>query len=200
MKDGDRRRGFRHELASTLALFAVLRRHEPDHEALLGPWRELLQKAGIDSESGPPSVQPPNPLELEILALSANQFNLLAYMVCAHHGKVRLAWHACPADQQAADERPRIRGIRDGDTLPPLLLAAADRTLHELPETFLDLAPATAGLNAKTGAGWTERVLSLLEYYGPFTLAWLEALLRAADQRASQRTDVCDELLNPEVK
>lgn len=200
MKDGERRRGFRHELASTLALFAVLQRHKPDHEALLGPWRELLEKAGMARSSDPPASAPPNALENEILALSAEQFNLLAYLVCAHHGKVRLAWHACPADQAAADEQPRIRGIRDGDTLPPLVLAAADRTFHELPETLLNLAPATAGLNPHTGAGWTERVLALLDHYGPFVLAWLEALLRAADQRASRRTNVRDELLDPEVK
>lgn len=199
MKDGERRRGFRHELASALALFAVLQRHKPDHGALLGPWRELLQRADMAPKLDPSAAEPPNSLESEILALDAQQFNLLAYLVCAHHGKVRLAWHACPADQAATDERLRIRGIRDGDTLPPLVLAAADRTFHELPETFLDLAPATAGLNPRTGAGWTERVLSLLDRYGPFTLAWLEALLRAADQRASQRTNVRDELLDPEV-
>lgn len=199
MNDGDRRPGFRHELVSALALFAVLQRHKPDHEALLGPWRELLEKAGMAPPSDTPTSAPPNSLENEILALSAEQFNLLAYLVCAHHGKVRVAWHACPADQAAADEQPRIRGIRDGDTLPPLVLAAADRTFHELPETCLDLAPAAAGLNPHTGAGWTERVLSLLDHYGPFALAWLEALLRAADQRASRRTNVRDELLDPEV-
>jgi CRISPR-associated endonuclease/helicase Cas3 len=200
MNGGERRPGFRHELASALALFAVLQRHNPDHEALLGPWRELLEKAGMTPASDPRPDKPPNPLEREILALSAERFNLLAYLVCSHHGKVGLAWHACPADQQAADERPRIRGIRGGDTLPPLVLAAADRTFHELPETFLDLAPSIAGLNPRTGAGWTERVLSLLDRYGPFALAWLEALLRAADQRASKRTDVRDELLNPGVE
>ena len=39
---GDQRRGFRHELASTLGLFAVVQRHEPHHQALLGPWTEWL--------------------------------------------------------------------------------------------------------------------------------------------------------------
>lgn len=196
----ERRGGFRHELASTLALFAILRRHEPNHPALLGPWRELLTQAGMPPRETPPPEAPPNPLEREVLALDADRFNLLAYLVCAHHGKVRLAWHACPADQAAADERPRIRGIRDGDTLPALILSAADRTLHQLPEILLDLAPASAGLNPSTGQGWTERVLSLLDRHGPFTLAYLEAILRAADQRASRLTGVHDELLNPEVK
>ncbi len=199
MDNGGPRRGYRHELASTLALFAVLQRHAPDHPALLGPWRELLNQAGMPPHTPPPSEAPPNPLEQEVLALDADRFNLLAYLICAHHGKVRLAWHASPADQAAADEQPRIRGIRDGDTLPPLVLSAADCTLHQLPKTLLDLAPAAAGLNPRTGAGWTERVLSLLDRHGPFALAWLEALLRAADQRASRLPNVRDELLNPEV-
>ena len=33
----DQRHGFRHELASTLGLFGVLQRHDPEHPALLGP-------------------------------------------------------------------------------------------------------------------------------------------------------------------
>ena len=53
---------------------------------------------------------------------------------------------------------------------------------------MLDLAPAAAGLNRATGMGWTERVLGLLERFGPFTLAWLEALIIGADRRASRLT------------
>ena len=207
---GQRRPGFRHELASTLALFAVLQRHRPDHPALLGPWRELLTEAGLMSAASPatpsPAAKAPNVLEDEILALDAAQFDLLAYLVCAYHGKLRLAWHACPADQQTISpptvgemigergNRMRIRGVCAGDELPPLLLTAADGTRHALPATRLDLAPATAGLNPRTGRGWTERVLGLLQRHGPFTLAWLEALLRAADQRAS-RLNSADPLL-----
>ncbi len=181
-----RRPGFRHELASTLALFAVLRRHDPDHPALLGPWRELLEKAGRTAPAEPAATTPPNPLEQEILALSADDFDLLAFLVCSHHGKVRLTWHACPADQAAADQRLRIRGVRDQECLPRLPLVDAHGGIHELPESILDLAPAAAGLDPRFGRGWTERVLDLLQRHGPFRLAWLEACLRAADIRASR--------------
>lgn len=198
MPDGSRRPGFRHELASVLALFGVLQRHNPDHPALLGPWRELLEKAGRNSSlqrsRAGAGERAPTPLEQEILGLDADRFNLLAYLICAHHGKLRLAWHAGKGDQAANDGVLRIRGVREGDILPPLLLTADDGTLHTLPATVCELAPAAAGLSPRTGAAWTDRVLGLLEHYGPFTLAWLEALLRAADQRASRST-VADSLL-----
>lgn len=191
MPDGSRRPGFRHELASVLALFGVLQRHKPDHDALLGRWREWLEAVGRSLPT-PTATATPTPIEEEIIALGADDFDLLAYLVCAHHGKLRLAWHACPADQEACDGR--IRGIKDGDTLPALTLADKSGGFHDLPATRLDLAPAAAGLNPVTGAGWTERVLNPLDRHGPFTLAWLEALLRAADQRAS-RQPVADPLL-----
>lgn len=196
--DGRRRGGFRHELASTLALFGVLQRHQPDHEALLGPWRELLMVAGAPTaEWHRPNVEA-SPLEQEILRLSAPEFDLLAYLVCAHHGKVRLSWHASPADQKAVDDRLRLRGIRDGEVLPPVLLSTATGQSFELPSTTLNLAPASVGLNPYTGRGWTERVLTLVDRYGPFTLAFYESILRAADCRAS-RDFVGDPLLQGEA-
>ena len=136
----------------------------------------------------------PTAVEQEVLDLDADDFDLLAYLVCAHHGKVRMAWHAGPADQRADDRTLRVRGVREGDTLPPLLLATADSAVHRLPGTALDLSPSEAGLSPRTGRSWTERVLDLVEGLGPFTLAWLEALLRAADQRASSLT-IADKLL-----
>ena len=189
-----RRRGFRHELASTLALFAVLIRHRPDHPALLGPWRELLQAAGVDIGTSPRAAQPPKALEQEVLDLGADDFDLLAYLVCSHHGKVRMAWHASPADQRAGDSVLRLRGIRHGEWLPALTLVDDQGQYCELPASQLHLDAAAVGLNPVTGRGWTERVLGLLTRHGPFALAYREALLRAADQRAS-RAPIADPLL-----
>lgn len=198
MNGEPRRAGFRHELASTLALFAVLQRHDPDHDALLGPWRQMLAVMGVPDPDSKRSNEP-NSIEREILALSADDFNLIAYLVCSHHGKVRVGWHASPADQEVNDTVPRLQGIRDGDIVPPLQLFSSDGAVLEMPETALDLSPATVGLSPATGASWTERVIELLNQYGPFALAWLESLVRAADVRASRRDDIRDQLLYPEA-
>ena len=194
----DQRRGFRHELASALGLFGVLQRHDPEHQALLGPWRDWFDALGEttmtgDSGHGADTAKP-TAIEQEILDLTADDFDLLAYLVCAHHGKVRMAWHASHADQKADDTRLRIRGVREGDVLPSLPLADAAGEFHPLPATALDLSPSEAGLSSRTGRSWTERVLCLLNRFGPFTLAWLEAILRAADQRASRQM-LTDKLL-----
>ena len=194
----DQRRGFRHELASTLGLFGVLQRHEPQHPALLGPWCELFDAMGESQTAGESANRAddaePTAVEQEILNLGADEFDLLAYLVCAHHGKVRMAWHAGPADQKADDYLLRIRGVRDGDILPPLPLATVDGGFHQLPAIALDLSPSEAGLSPRTGRSWNERVQNLVERFGPFTLAWLETLLRAADQRASSQR-LADKLL-----
>lgn len=192
--DGKRRTGFRHELASTLALFAVLIRHAPNHAALLGPWKGLLDAMGTAPPELSRQAAEPNSLEHEVIALPADEFDLLAYLVCSHHGKVRMTWHASPADQKAADDVIRIRGVREGDRLPQLHLADENGQFVLLPESELSLEPAAVGLSPITGRSWTERVQSVVERLSSFQLAYLEALVRVADQRASRRP-VADPLL-----
>lgn len=192
MVDEYPRKGFRHELASTLGLFGVLRRHAPDHPALLGSWRDVLLLLGAaPADQGEAT---PTDVEREILDLRAEDFDLLAYLVCCHHGKVRLGWHASPADQDANDSVMRIRGVREGDCLPPVALATVNGAYATLPGTSLSLSPAVTGLSGKTGRSWTERALGLVQRHSAFQLGYLEALLRAADIRAS-RAPVADPLL-----
>jgi CRISPR-associated endonuclease/helicase Cas3 len=185
--DGERR-GFRHELASCLALFAVVRRYEPSHQALLGPWGESLTLLG-EKETPLPLADKnlATDLEQQVLACSAPEFDLLAYLVLSHHGKVRVALHAGPKDQEyvTRDERGLpIRGVREGDELPALPLGGTS----SLPLLTLTLAPANLGLSAETGRSWRDRTGALLRHHGPAALAYLEALLIAADRRASKLT------------
>jgi CRISPR-associated endonuclease/helicase Cas3 len=197
-ENGEVRRGFRHELASCLALFAVLRRYEPAHPALLGPWGEALILMGEgDLPTAIADKATASLLESQVLGCNAAEFDLLAYLVLSHHGKVRVALHAGPKDQEyvARDELGLpIRGVREGDVLPAISLDSE----HSLPEFMLTLAPAELGLSHLTGRSWRDRTTSLLRLYGPGALAYLEALLIAADRRASQLTTL-DPLLATSV-
>lgn len=195
--NGETRPAFRHELASALALFAILETFEPQHRALLGPWSEAFVTIGFQTVPSKPVASPPPPVQ-RILNCSAEMFDLLAYLVASHHGKVRAGLHAVPKDQEYRDRDGRglpIRGVREGDELPEIAIGTDS---EPLPSLKLTLEPAALGLSTRTGASWRERHLRLIERHGPASLAYLEALLRAADVRAS-RLNTTDPALNKEV-
>lgn len=189
LDDRDIRPGLRHELASALALFAVLERHQPRHPALLGPWIEVLTQLHHSVAENPNGASPTSD-ERALLDCTAEDFDLVAYLVACHHGKVRAALHAAPKDQdyRAADGDDRglpIRGIRNGDQLYAVSINTSSLSI---PALTLSLEPATLGLSSRTGRSWRERTLGLLDRLGPGALAWLEALIIAADRRASRLT------------
>ncbi len=113
--------------------------------------------------------------------------DLVAYLIAAHHGKVRLNLRPLPAESRVMGEDGRrfARGVWEGDEIPLVSLGNGETwTGGPLALSVMEL-----GEHPETGASWTERTRNLLSQYGPFQLAWLEALVRIADWRASAKEE-----------
>jgi CRISPR-associated endonuclease/helicase Cas3 len=107
--------------------------------------------------------------------------DLVVYLAAAHHGKVRVSIRALPDENKPQTPGARFaRGIWDGDELPPTDLDGILTT-----SVTLNLEPMLLGLSASGAPSWMERMLALRDELGPFRLAYLEALVVAADRRAS---------------
>ena len=122
--------------------------------------------------------------------------DLVAYLVAAHHGKVRLSIRSLPTENHPGppeDDQGRrrrfARGVWDGDAL----LATALGGGVTAPSVTLSLEPMELGLCEHAPfvgqPSWVERMIRLRDTLGPFRLAYLEAILRAADMRASKAAE-----------
>jgi CRISPR-associated endonuclease/helicase Cas3 len=110
--------------------------------------------------------------------------SLTAFLIAAHHGKVRGSLRSLPGEKPPADASRRFaRGIIDGDVLPALQLDSQTR----LPPTVLDLSLMELGSSEHFGVSWLARVTTLRDApaVGPFRLSFYETLLRIADWHAS---------------
>lgn len=105
--------------------------------------------------------------------------DLVAFLIAAHHGKIRMGLRALP-DERSDSGTSLARGVRDGDAVPGVQCVDEFST----PVT-LGLGPMEMGEDAFGRPSWAARMQDLLMKYGPFRLAYLEALLRMADWRAS---------------
>ncbi|MDH7516278.1 MAG: CRISPR-associated endonuclease Cas3'' [Bacteroidota bacterium] len=103
--------------------------------------------------------------------------SLAAYLAGSHHGRVRMSIRSMPDEDGEAGSLFAL-GLREGDRLPEI-----DLGYSLLPPLELDLGPMKLG-HAKS---WVAESSALLDMLGPFRLAYLEALLRAADARASRK-------------
>jgi len=117
---------------------------------------------------------------------AAAERDLVAYLVAAHHGKVRLSIRSLPEETGNPNTPDALyaRGVWQGDILPAVSLGE-----FTTPEITLDLSFMIMG-EGKHGQSWLARTVALRDRtdLGPFRLAFLETLLRAADARASRET------------
>ena len=116
----------------------------------------------------------------------SREADLPAYLIAAHHGKVRMNLRALPREQSPADEHAGkrfARGVWEDDALPPVALG--DGEYWE--GGRLTLSVMELGWDGISRESWTQRTRALLTRFGPFHLAWMETLVRIADWRASAK-------------
>ncbi|MCL5746077.1 MAG: hypothetical protein M1541_19470 [Acidobacteria bacterium] len=107
---------------------------------------------------------------------------LAEYLVMSHRGHVRkvLRDELPRAPRPCEVARDEVCGIVDGTSIDPVCVR--DKMLTAGP---LSIECRQLGRCRDGSEGWAKCVVRLLESFGPLRLAYLEALFRAADWRAS---------------
>ena len=102
-----------------------------------------------------------------------NADDLVAWLIMAHHGKARMT--PAPWNDERLDD---VAGVRPADRIPAraMSLVRHDGACELDPDLLL---------SSRIRPGWQGRAVKLLDEHGPQFLAYLEALLRIADWRAS---------------
>lgn len=118
-------------------------------------------------------------LECRDELIQSSEADLVIYLVAAHHGRVRMGLRSLQDDLAQSDAT--VLGVTRGDHLGALVLHGATLPAVELKLDIVELG------GGASGRSWSDLALTLLhrQDLGPFRLAYLEAVLRLADWRAS---------------
>jgi CRISPR-associated endonuclease/helicase Cas3 len=170
-----------HDLGKAHSVFqTMLVSGLPDNDARrqAGPWAKSDGRPARRFER--PSFR--HELASALAFLQQGATDLEAYLVAAHHGKVRLSIRSRPTEREPEDARRFALGVWDGDRLPSVDLGAGITSC----EVSLDLALMEIG-DGPSGMSWLARGRALLEAHGPFRLAFWETLVRIADWRGTAK-------------
>ncbi len=128
-----------------------------------------------------------------------SRLELVAYLIASHHGKVRMSMRTMPTKRNREKHGRRyLLGIdmENGETVPIFLSDKNLKTKNSKKEIIKETVPkearitvdiARVGNTDDGGQSWLQITLNLLKDHGPFKLAFLEAIIRAADTRASAK-------------
>ncbi len=150
-------------------------------QGMAPPYDELLAKSAGNGRHSRKFFR--HELASALAMISAGEGDLAAYVAAAHHGRIRVVVRSMPGERIGGQER--VRGIEEGERLPACSLGA---NVHA-PETAILLESAKLGRTPDGAGSWTDRVLRLRDALGPFRLAYLEMLLRVADETASAKAE-----------
>ena len=106
---------------------------------------------------------------------------LAEYVVMSHHGRVRKVLRdEIPRFPSSDPDTNTVRGVAHGSAIPQVEIDGKNLGCESLSTDCRRM-----GRDADGHESYTRGVLRLLEHYGPFRLAFFEAVFRAADIRAS---------------
>jgi CRISPR-associated endonuclease/helicase Cas3 len=142
---------------------------------------DLLAKSAGNGKHSRPFFR--HELASALAMIGAGESDLAAYVAAAHHGRIRVVVRSMPGERKAG--RERVRGIENGEGLLACSLGGGVKR----EKTTVWLESAKLGRAQDAVASWTERVLRLRDELGPFRLAFLEMLLRIADEAASAKAE-----------
>lgn len=133
------------------------------------------------------------------LDLASEDSDLVSYLIASHHGKMRLSMRSMPrkrGNTYANAREDTILGLCPNTAETVKIFASAKTQTEQSSEQIIqeknlksevqvDASMAHMGKNGNSRS-WTQMALEMLEAWGPFRLAYLEAAIRAADSRASE--------------
>ena len=116
--------------------------------------------------------------------------DLTAYLIATHHGKVRMTMRSMLNRTRRIQDHDYLLGFstnsKNPDRLPKTYLGDTF-----VPETKIDMTIAEIGEGTDGSKSWIGRTTALRddEKFGVFRIAYLEAILRAADIKASKEDE-----------